>query len=66
MADSLLFQIQMCAHNSLLCAGGELRYNLFLILSQLSPHSFRVLARPLAGGLHLWLIAAPFGCGQIK
>ena len=34
--DSLLFQIQMSEHNSLLC-GGELHDNLFLILSQLSP-----------------------------
>ena len=33
--DSLLFQIQMSEHDSLLC-GGELRGNLFLILSQLS------------------------------
>ena len=35
MTDSLLFQIQMSEHNSLLC-GGELHDNLFLILSQLS------------------------------
>ena len=34
MADSLLFQIQMSEHNSLLC--GELHDNLFLILSQSS------------------------------
>ena len=34
MTDSLLFQIQMSEHNSLLC--GELHDNLFLILSQLS------------------------------
>ena len=33
--DSLLFQIQMSEHNSLLC-GGELHDNLSLILSQLS------------------------------
>ena len=33
--DSLLIQIQMSEHNSLLC-GGELHDNLFLILSQLS------------------------------
>ena len=33
--DSLLFQIQMSEHNSLLC-GGELYDTLFLILSQLS------------------------------
>ena len=32
--DSLLFQIQMSEHNSLLC-GGELHDNLSLILSQL-------------------------------
>ena len=31
--NSLLFQIQMSEHNSLLC-GGELHDNLFLILSQ--------------------------------
>ena len=35
MTDSLLSQIQMSEHNSLLC-GGELHDNLFLILSQLS------------------------------
>ena len=35
MTDSLLFQIQVSEHNSLLC-GGELHDNLFLILSQLS------------------------------
>ena len=33
--DSLLFQIPMSEHNSLLCEG-ELNDNLFLILSQLS------------------------------
>ena len=35
LTDSLLLQIQMSEHNSLLC-GGELHDNLFLILSQLS------------------------------
>ena len=37
MIDSLLFQIQMSEHNSLLhVCGGELHDNLFFILSQLS------------------------------
>ena len=37
MTDSLLFQIQMGEHTSLLC-GGEQHDNLFLILSQLILH----------------------------
>ena len=41
--DSLLSQIQMSEHNSLLC-GGELHDNFYHILSQLSSHYHTILA----------------------